>query len=177
MKEISDKEKRIASVGKEILTWENREGFLKNAIENAMQSSLLLRQMEADAKSKLQQEVARTNDLLDKLSGQGNQFRTKLAKEEEKLSQIPAFPDSLAITEILAVTRRNLSEEKAKVAELKKHADERKRGTIARRKTGNWSDIVKECVNLAECWLENRDKLIQADSATGRKADPTYLEL
>ena len=164
MKEISDKEKRIASVGKEILTWENREGFLKNAIENAMQSSLLLRQMEAD-------------DLLDKLSGQGNQFRTKLAKEEEKLSQIPAFPDSLAITEILAVTRRNLAEEKAKVAELKKHADERKRGTIARRKTENWSDIVKECVNLAECWLENRDKLIQADSATGRKADPTYLEL
>ena len=90
MKEISDKEKRIASVGKEILTWEN-------AIENAMQSSLLLRQMEADAKSKLQQEVARTNDLLDKLSGQGNQFRTKLAKEEEKLRQIPLFQDSLAM--------------------------------------------------------------------------------
>ena len=80
------KEKRIAAMGKDIQDLEDREGFLKNAIENALQSSLLLSQMEADAKSKLQQEVARTNDLFDKLSGQVNQLRIKLAKEEEKKS-------------------------------------------------------------------------------------------
>merc|ERR1719221_1818415 len=85
MKEISDKEKRIAAISKDIRDLEDREGFLKNAIENALQSSLLLSQMEANARSKLQQEVARTNDLFDKLSGQVNHFRIKLAKEEEKL--------------------------------------------------------------------------------------------
>ena len=114
MKEISDKEKRIAAISKDIRDLEDREGFLKNAIENALQSSLLLSQMEADAKSKLQQEVARTNDLFHKLSGRVNQFRTKLAKEEEKLSQIPAFQDSIAMEEKLAETRRKLAEEKVR---------------------------------------------------------------
>ena len=142
------KEKRIAAMGKDIQDLEDREGFLKNAIENALQSSLLLSQMEADAKSKLQQEVARTNDLFHKLSGRVNQFRTKLAKEEEKLSQIPLFQDSIAMEEKLGETRRKLAEEKVRVAELKKFNDERKRGTMAGRKTGSWSDFVKECVNL-----------------------------
>ena len=164
-------------MGKDIQDLEDREGFLKNAIENALQSSLLLSQMEAEAKSKLQQEVARTNDLFHKLSGRVNQFLTKLAKEEEKLSQIPLFQDSIAMEEKLGETRRKLAEEKVRVAELKKFNDERKRGTMAGRKTGSWSDFVQECVNLSECWLEKRDKLIQADSAPGRKADPIELDL
>jgi len=176
MNEYAEKEKTVSDIGKDIRELEDREHFLKNAIENANQSSRLLSQMESDAKAKLNQEVNRTNELFHKLSGQASHYKDKLAKEEEKLKQIPAFQNYLAMEERVAQKKLKLAEEQAKVNELQKLADKRKGGKT-RQEPRDWSTFVKECVNLAELWLKKRREFTEANSAPIRSSSPTDIEL
>ena len=177
MNEYAEKEKTVSDIGKVIRELEDREQFLKNAIENADQSSRLLSQMESDAKAKLDQEVNRTNDLFHKLSGQASHYKDKLAKEEEKMKQIPAFQNYLAMEERLAQKKLQLAEENAKIVELQKLADQRKGGTTGQ-ELRDWPTFVKECVNLAERWLKKRKEFIEADSALIRSSSlNTDIEL
>ena len=90
--------------------------------------------------------------------------KDKLAKEEEKLKQIPSFQNYLAMKERVAQKKLKLAEEYAKIVELQKLVDERKGGKTGK-EPRDWSTFVKECVNLAELWLKKRRKFIKADSA------------
>ena len=178
MKEYAEKEKMISDIGKDIRELEDREKFLKNAIDNADQSSRLLSQMESDAKTKLNLEVNRTNDLFHNLSGQVSHYKDKLAKEEEKLRQIPAFENYLSMEERVAEKKMKLAEELTKIAELEKLVSERRGRTDGSgAEARDWSTFVKECVNLAECWLKKRSQVIEADAALISTSNPEDVEL
>merc|ERR1719334_427185 len=99
---------------KQIKDLQDREQFLSSAIENATKSTQFLVQMETQARSQLEEEKLKTDNLKEELNEKLARFAARVKMEEERYMKIPDYVKLLEIEKEIQI----------KAAELKKLKDE-----------------------------------------------------
>lgn len=141
--------REITNLSRDTLEWKEREQFLHGAIESSYKTLQVLQKTEVEGKTKLLEEVKKTDDLMNSMKSRFEVFEKKYNEEMEIIRKLPGF-----------VERKEIEEKKEKLAGI---VEENKKllDAIEERKDGRrmkWKRFQKSCILLAEKGKEAKEK-------------------
>jgi len=141
--------KEIRNISSVSLELEDRERFLAGAIQSTFQDLKVLQQMEAEGKTKLCQEIKKTDDLFVSLKRKLDVFQSKYIEDIKMLEQLPVYAEEKEIEEKM----EKLAKIEEENQELEEEIEERRT-----RKKKEWESLERSCIFLAGKGLEAKEK-------------------